>query len=99
MDNRSKSKLALLNSINQLIGVSEDFTLGADGQKMNFHLREHSKVVYDLIEGGYFTGVLAEALADLLNDLSEIFEKGAVSGDKSEQGGGVNNGSKQNRCL
>ena len=50
--------------------------------------------LFQLIEGGYFTGVFADALADLLNDLSEIFEKGVVTDAKSEQEGGVNNGSR-----
>lgn len=86
MDKREKSKQDLLNALGKLIGISEDF------QKISQNVREDSMKVYEVIEGGYFTGVFADALSDLLNDLSEIFEKGVVSDVKSEPEGGDKNG-------
>lgn len=88
MDKRLESKQNLLNAIGRLIGTSEDF------QKISQRVRENSMKVYDIIESGYYATILADPLADLLNDLSEIFEKGVVSDVKSEQEGGAHNGSR-----
>lgn len=76
-DSRSESKKNLLNALSQIIGISENFEI----KRVNLNVREHSMKLFDLIEGGYFTGVFADALAELLNDLSEIFEKGAKYND------------------
>ncbi len=79
-DSRSESKKNLLNALSQIIGISENFD-NSDIRKVNLNVREHSKKLFDLIQDGYFTGVFADALAELLNDLSEIFEKGVKYND------------------